>query len=139
MPPRRGTLWAAPAPIWWPADEAIHHIMDTVETPDRMAENLVMFIRQYNGTLSKDRRDEKFKELRDDEVASLEIIVRDAFEGFADAAPADPEARHAPVLTSRPGAPDDTSPTAPLYLHNPYRRRRGTQSVSIQLANPDHS
>jgi hypothetical protein len=47
-----------------------------------MAENLLMFIRQNKGTLSKKRRTEEFRKLRDDEVASLELIVRDAFEGF---------------------------------------------------------
>jgi hypothetical protein len=65
-------------------DQAIHRIIDTVEMPDRMAENLVMFIRQNKGTLSKKRRTEEFKKLRDEEVASLELIVRDAFEGFED-------------------------------------------------------
>ena len=54
----------------------------TATMPDRMAENLLMFIRQNKGTLSKKRRAEEFKKLRDDEVASLELIVRDAFEGF---------------------------------------------------------
>jgi hypothetical protein len=63
-------------------DQAIHRIMDTVEMPDRVAENLLMFIRQNKGTLSKKRRVEEFRKLRDDEVASLELIVRDAFEGF---------------------------------------------------------
>lgn len=63
-------------------DEAIRRIMDTVEMPDRVAESLVMFIRQNRGSLSRRRRDDEFKELRDAEVSSLESIVRDAFEGF---------------------------------------------------------
>jgi hypothetical protein len=62
-------------------DEAIRRIMDTVEMPDRVAENLVMFIRQNDGTLSKKRREGEFKKLRDDEVALIEGIVRDAFAG----------------------------------------------------------
>ena len=37
-------------------DEAIRRIMDAVEMPDRIAENLVMFIRQNKGTLAKKRR-----------------------------------------------------------------------------------
>lgn len=78
-------------------DQAIRRIMDTVEMPDRLAENLVMFIRQNKGTLSKRRRGEEFSKLHDDEVASLEAIVRDAFEGFAEGADADPEARHETV------------------------------------------
>src|SRR6266542_5769926 len=63
-------------------DEAVRRIMDAVEMPDRVAENLVMFIRQNKGTLSKRRREDEFKQLRDDEVRSLESIVRDTFEGF---------------------------------------------------------
>jgi hypothetical protein len=63
-------------------DEAIHRIMDVVEMPDHLAENLVMFIRQNQGSLSKNRREHEFKELRDDEVALIEGIVREAFEGF---------------------------------------------------------
>jgi hypothetical protein len=63
-------------------DRAIHRIMDTVEMPDRMAENLLMFIRQNKGTLSKKRRTEEFAKLRDDEVASIEVIVRDTFDDF---------------------------------------------------------
>ena len=63
-------------------DEAIRRLMDAVEMPDRVAENLVMFIRQDNGTLSKKRRDGEFNKLRDDEVALIEGIVREAFEGF---------------------------------------------------------
>lgn len=60
-------------------DEALRRIMDTVEMPDRVAANLIMFIRQNNGTLSKKRRAGEFQALRDDEVASIEAIIRDAF------------------------------------------------------------
>jgi hypothetical protein len=56
--------------------------MEAVEMPDRLAEHLVMFIRQNHGTLSKNRRAGDYKELRDDEVTRLEEIVRDAFDGF---------------------------------------------------------
>jgi hypothetical protein len=73
-------------------DQAIRRIMDTVEMPDRVAENLVMFIRQNNGTLSKRRRGEEFKALRDEEVEALQLIVRDAFEGYED--DADGESAH---------------------------------------------
>jgi hypothetical protein len=64
-------------------DEATRRIMDAVEMPDRVAGNLVMFIRQNNGTLSRKRREGEFQKLRDDEVALLEAIVNDAFEGYA--------------------------------------------------------
>ncbi len=63
-------------------DEAIRRIMDAVEMPDRLAENLVMYIRQNNWTLSKKRREGEFKQLRDDEVSLIENVVRDEFEGF---------------------------------------------------------
>jgi hypothetical protein len=63
-------------------DEALRRIMDAVEMPDRVAENLVMFIRQNNGTLSKKRREGEFSKLSDDEVILIEGIVREAFEGF---------------------------------------------------------
>jgi len=73
-------------------DEAIHRVMNAVEMPDQLAENLVMFIRQNKGTLSKKRRADEYEKLRDDEVALLEGIVRDAFTGFEedDALAADP-------------------------------------------------
>jgi hypothetical protein len=63
-------------------DEAIRRIMDTVEMPDRLAENPVMFIRQNKGALSKKRREGEFQKLRDEEVVLIEAIVNDAFAGF---------------------------------------------------------
>jgi hypothetical protein len=62
-------------------DEATRRIMDVVEMPDRLAENLVIFIRQNNGTLPRKRREGEFKQLLDEEVALLEGIVNDAFAG----------------------------------------------------------
>ena len=47
-----------------------------------LLKTLVMFIRQNNGNLSKNRREGEFKKLRDDEVASIESFVNDALEGF---------------------------------------------------------
>lgn len=63
-------------------DEATRRIMNEVEMPDRVAENLVMFIRENNGTLSKKRREGEFKELREEEVILIEDFVHEAFEGF---------------------------------------------------------
>jgi hypothetical protein len=63
-------------------DEAMRRVMDAVEMPDRVAENLVMFIRQNNGTLSKNCREGEFKKLRDEEVTLIEGVVNDAFAGF---------------------------------------------------------
>lgn len=65
-------------------DEAVQWIMEAVEMPDRVAENLVMFIRQNGGTLSRKRREGEFKQLKDDEVLTIEQIVADAFIGFDD-------------------------------------------------------
>jgi hypothetical protein len=64
-------------------DEAIRRIMDAVEMPDRMAENLVAYIRDNHGTLSLRRRRGEFAPMHDDEVARIERIVRDAFDGFS--------------------------------------------------------
>ena len=50
--------------------------------PDRIAENLVMFIRQNDGSLPKKRREKEFVALKDGEVGMIEQIVRGAFEGF---------------------------------------------------------
>lgn len=63
-------------------DEALRRIMDTVEMPDRLAENLIMFIRQNGGVLSKRRRQGEFEPLSDEEVAQLEFVVQEAFDGF---------------------------------------------------------
>jgi hypothetical protein len=65
-------------------DKAIRSIMDAVEMPDRVAEKLVMYIRQNKGILSKKRRSGEFKKLRGEEATMIEGIVRDAFEGFAE-------------------------------------------------------
>jgi hypothetical protein len=63
-------------------DAAMRRIMETVEMPDRTAEDLVLFIRQNNGALSKRRREGEFKALSSDEVRVIEEIVTDAFAGF---------------------------------------------------------
>jgi hypothetical protein len=65
-------------------DEAMIRIMDRIEMPDRLAQNLILFIRQNNGTLSKRKREKDFSALSDDEVHGLEKIIQDAFEGFGD-------------------------------------------------------
>ena len=65
-------------------DQALRRVMNTVEMPDHVAENLLMFIRQNNGTLPKPRRTGEFKKLTDAEVSLLEAVVNDAFEDFGD-------------------------------------------------------
>jgi len=63
-------------------DEALRRIMDTVEMPDRLAENFLMFARQNKGKLPKRRRTNEFIKLTDKEVGMLEAVVHEAFEGF---------------------------------------------------------
>ncbi|MGA2741619.1 MAG: Fic family protein [Bryobacteraceae bacterium] len=63
-------------------DEAIRRIMHAVEMPDRVAGDLVLFIRQNDGTLSQKRRRGEFKKLRAGEVTLIESVVNDAFAGF---------------------------------------------------------
>jgi hypothetical protein len=63
-------------------DEAMTRIMDRIEMPDRLAQNLILFIRQNKGTLSKRKREKEFSKLTDDEVQRLENIIQDVFEGF---------------------------------------------------------
>jgi hypothetical protein len=58
--------------------------MDTVDMPDRLADDLLMFIRQSGGTLPKKRREKEFKALDDKEVRQLEDIVQEAFDGFGE-------------------------------------------------------
>jgi hypothetical protein len=64
-------------------DDALRRIMDAVEMPDRMAENLVACIRDNHGTLSARRRRGEYAALQDAEVARIKQIVQDAFDGFS--------------------------------------------------------
>lgn len=63
-------------------DEAVRRIMDTVEMPDRLAADFVMFVRQNDGALSRKRREREFHALTDKELEDLQMIVREAFDGF---------------------------------------------------------
>ena len=63
-------------------DEAKRRIMNLVEMPDRMTENLIRLIRLNEGKLGRKRREGEFEKLTDDEVVSIEAIVREAFEDF---------------------------------------------------------
>lgn len=65
-------------------DEAKRKTMDTVEMPDRLAEDFIMFTRRNNGSLPNRRRAKEFAAMTDDEVAALEKIVQDSFEGYED-------------------------------------------------------
>jgi hypothetical protein len=61
-------------------DAAMSGIMNAIEMPDRLAESLIMFIRQNDGTLAKRRREKEFAKLTNDEVKMIEAIVTEAFE-----------------------------------------------------------
>jgi hypothetical protein len=65
-------------------DEALDGIMRTVEMPDRLAQNLIRYVRQNGGRLSKIRRMGEFKKLSDREVEAIETIVVEVFDGFED-------------------------------------------------------
>lgn len=63
-------------------DEAMRNIMNAVEMPDRMAESLIMFIRQNGGELSRKRRSrDPLDKLTDEEIGLIEGIIAEAFAG----------------------------------------------------------
>ena len=63
-------------------DAAQAAVMNRVEMPDRLVQNLILFVRQNRGTLAKKRREKEFKALTDVEVTNLEAIINEAFEGL---------------------------------------------------------
>lgn len=65
-------------------DTALQGIMNTVEMPDRLAQSLIIFIRQNNNQLGRRRRENEFEKLTDEEVAAIETIVLKAFDGYKD-------------------------------------------------------
>jgi len=66
-------------------DEAMRRVMNTVEMPDRIAENLIRYIRLNENKLGRKRREGEFAKLTSDEVTAIEAIVREAFDGFTEA------------------------------------------------------
>jgi hypothetical protein len=64
-------------------DEAMQKLMNTVDMPNRLAEDFITFTRQNNWVLPKSRRKKEFKALTDQEVTNLEVIVQEAFKGFS--------------------------------------------------------
>ncbi len=76
-------------------DEAMARIMEMIDMPDRLAQNLILFIRQNDGTLSKRKREKDFSALTDGEIQALESIVQDAFNSFGDTEIQDQETRRA--------------------------------------------
>ena len=60
-------------------DEAQGRIMEAVDVPDRLAQDLIMFIRQNGGKLPKRRREREFAALSDEEAAHIEAICKEVF------------------------------------------------------------
>ena len=60
-------------------DKARRRIQDMVEMPDKLAGQLIGFIRRNGGKLSKKSRKSEFADLTDVEVAEIEAIVDEAF------------------------------------------------------------
>lgn len=63
-------------------DKAMRQITELVEMPDRLAQDLIMFIRQNEGKLPGGRRKKEFGKLSDEEVKKVESIVISSFENF---------------------------------------------------------
>jgi hypothetical protein len=61
-------------------DEAMKQITELVEMPDRLAQDVIMFIRQNDGKLPSRRRKKEFEKLSDNEVKTIESIVESSFE-----------------------------------------------------------
>lgn len=63
-------------------DTAVRQIMEYVEMPDKIAQDLIMHIKTNRGKLPQKRRKKEFSTLTEVEVIGLEEIVNSAFEGF---------------------------------------------------------
>lgn len=53
--------------------------MEVVDMPDRLAQNLLMFMRQNGGAIPKRRRESEFATLTDDEARQIEEIYGEVF------------------------------------------------------------
>ena len=60
-------------------DEAERRIAEVVDMPDRLAQNLLMFMRQNGGVIPKRRRENEFTTLTDDEARKIEEIYGEVF------------------------------------------------------------
>lgn len=63
-------------------DEAMSQITEFVEMPNKLAQDLIMFVRENGGKLPLRRRKKEFKKLSDQEVKTIESIVEASFESF---------------------------------------------------------
>lgn len=60
-------------------DEAQSRIMEIVDMPDRLAQDLLMFMRQNNGKIPTRRRKREFAALTDKEAKKIEAIYSEVF------------------------------------------------------------
>ncbi len=68
-------------------DAAMKKISNAIEMPDRMAEDVIMFIRRNGGSFPKKRRRGQFSMLAESEIILLEAIVAEEFSGFSEKFP----------------------------------------------------
>ncbi len=60
-------------------DQAERNIMEYVEMPNKLAQDLIMFVRQNGGLLPKKRRASELVALNDAEVKKIEAIIKTAY------------------------------------------------------------
>ena len=61
-------------------DQALSRVMEIVDMPDRLAQNLLIFMRQNNGKIPNRRRKREFASLTDEEGKQIEEIYNEVFE-----------------------------------------------------------
>ena len=61
-------------------DEAQNRIMEIVDMPDRLAQDLLMFMGRSSGKIPIRRRKNEFAALTDDEAKRIETIYSEVFE-----------------------------------------------------------
>lgn len=60
-------------------DQALAEINKLLDIPDNMAKSLIIFVRQNNGILPKNRRHKEFARLTNNEVNKIEYIIKEVF------------------------------------------------------------
>ncbi len=63
-------------------DEAEKNIMEYIEMSNKLAQDLIMFVRQNGGVMPKKRREKEFSVLTEEEVVCVEKIIMDAYEDY---------------------------------------------------------
>ena len=63
-------------------DAVVKRIINAFEMPGRTAEEIIMLIRRNGGIFPKKHRKKEFAKLTENEIASLETMVSEGFDGF---------------------------------------------------------